>query len=163
MEKYDTGAPEKRSPEKIVLPNGLYFDEVAEQLAAGLAVTLPAKGGSMYPFVCGGRDRVVLRKTGCMVARGDIVLARVSHSMYVLHRVRSVSGRRVVLMGDANLCATEECCTDDVCGTVCEVLHGRRRVDCSSPWWRMLSHVWMSLLPVRRYLLFVLRRCGYGR
>lgn len=162
MEKDNTVTRGSGEHRKIVLPNSLFFDEVAGQLAAGLTVTLPAKGGSMYPFICGGRDAVVLRKAGG-IARGDIVLARVSPSLYVLHRVRSLSGQRVVLMGDANLHDTEECGTDDVCGTVYEVLRGGRRVDCGSWRWRMLSRLWLVLLPLRRYLLFALRRCGYGR
>ena len=143
----------------LVLDNDEFFGQVSSLLAAGQRVTLRAQGNSMFPFIAGGRDSVVLQGArGAAV--GDIVLARVPGLGYVVHRVYRVDGGWLLLMGDGNLHRTERCRACDVVGCVVRIVRGRRVVDCSSPAERMLAACWRVLLPVRRYLLWVARRCA---
>lgn len=143
----------------LVLDNDEFFSQVSSLLAAGQRVTLRAQGNSMFPFIAGGRDSVVLQGArGAAV--GDIVLARVPGLGYVVHRVYRVGGGWLLLMGDGNLHRTERCRACDVVGCVVRIVRGRRVVDCSSPAERMLAACWRVLLPVRRYLLWVARRCA---
>lgn len=48
--------------ERVTLSNDLLLSEVALMLSEGCTVTLLAKGSSMFPFIIGGCDRVVLQK-----------------------------------------------------------------------------------------------------
>lgn len=121
-------------------------------------VTIRAQGKSMYPFIRGGRDLVVLGKSED-VRVGDIVLAELPDNNYVLHRVYRVQGNELVLMGDGNLRATERCRKEHVLGKAVRIRRGDRQVDCTSGAERRKAAVWRWLLPVRRYLLYVLRLC----
>lgn len=134
------------------------IEETAKLVAEGISVTLPVKGRSMLPFIVGGRDRVILQKPGHM-RTGDVVLARVDDCRYVIHRIISISGDDIVLMGDGNLVATEHCKASDVMALATHTvndsgkmryLYTRRR--------RLLSWLWSLLLPLRRYLLPFFRR-----
>lgn len=141
---------------RVTVPNDTLFGEVARLLAAGRAVTIPTKGSSMFPFIVGGRDRVVLRAPGALRV-GDIALAR-SGRGWVLHRVVAVRPDRVTLMGDANLSLRETCRPADVCGVATAIVRPDRTVDCAARGVRCRAAVWRRLLPLRRGLLFVLRR-----
>lgn len=142
--------------DKLILDNELFFAEVERMLAEEHFVTLRSKGSSMFPFITGGRDSVVLQKSRDINA-GDIVLARIPGKGHVLHRVYKADGDRLTLMGDGNLHAKEECTKSDVAGKVTEIIRDGRHVHCSAPAeWRKAA-VWMKLLPVRRLLLCVCR------
>ena len=93
---------------KITLPNDVLLDEVARLVDEGEAVTLMTKGASMLPFIVGGRDSVLLVRPEELFP-GMIVLAYVQGGRYVLHRILSVDGTKVVLMGDGNIKGVEVC------------------------------------------------------
>ena len=130
--------------------------EVTKQLEEGHCVSLRAKGNSMYPFIVSGRDSVVLHKQR-QFCTGDIVLARIQEKGYVLHRIYRMSGDTVVLMGDGNLCATEQCRKEDISGTVLKIMRNGRIVNPASANERFKARLWRILLPLRRYMLAVCR------
>jgi len=136
----------------ITVPNDVLLGEVSSLLDKGKDVVLLAKGSSMLPFIRDGRDSVRLRKHG-QVRIGDIVLARVSTGNWVLHRVFSIDGGRIILMGDGNLKGTESCTPDDIAGTVEAIIDEKGRERTPSD-----GRVWKSLLPARRYILGIYRR-----
>lgn len=124
----------------------------------GMTVTMLVKGRSMLPFILGGHDSAVLSRPGA-VSEGDVVLARIDGSRYVLHRVMEVSDDRVVLMGDGNIRGQETCRLEDVLARADEVVDekGRhRRLD--TPSQRRKARLWRRLLPVRRWLLAIYKR-----
>ncbi|MDO4180372.1 MAG: S24/S26 family peptidase [Bacteroidales bacterium] len=143
--------------ESLVLPNEILLSEVKELLSEGHTVTLRAKGNSMFPFIRGGRDSVVLQKAG-RVQTGDIVLACLSGKRYVLHRIRSLNHEQVVLMGDGNVRGMETCRPEDIAGKVLQIIRSGRYIDCSSPAERRKVRIWQCLFPLRRYILAVYRR-----
>lgn len=147
----------KEETSELRLENNAFFTEVARILAEGHTVSLPTKGHSMFPFITGGRDSVVLRKQK-QVGKGDIVLARIPNGTHMLHRIRRIEGDTLVLMGDGNVCATEKCRREDVLGTVQKIMRNGRAVCCDSPDERRKVRLWQLLLPLRRYLLAVCRR-----
>lgn len=137
--------------EKLVLPNEVMLDEVAQLLAEGREVVIVPKGNSMLPFIHGEVDKVVLVKSEDPRV-GDIVLARFG-GRYVLHRVIRREGRNVTLMGDGNLQGTEHGTVDEVKGKVVEIItpKGRRRKP-TRGW------LWRKMLPMRRYILKIHRK-----
>ena len=132
---------------KMVLPNEQLLEEACELLKEGREVSLTPLGDSMLPFIRGGEDEVTL-KLMPHVEVGDIVLARLSDSRYVLHRVVDRNRSLLTLMGDGNLRGTESCTRDDVLGTVTSI-NGIPPGDGS---------LWRFLKPLRRVLLAIYRR-----
>lgn len=143
-------------PDSILLNNDDFFAEVAKQLEEGHSVSLWAKGNSMYPFIASGRDSVTLHKQR-QFCTGNIVLARIPGKGYVLHRIYRIQGDTVVLMGDGNLRATEQCRKEDILGTVLKIMRNGRIVCPASATERRKAWLWRILLPLRRYMLAVCR------
>ena len=135
---------------KKVLANEILLEEAGKLLNEGREVVFTPLGCSMQPFIEGGRDQVrLLRKDSVEV--GDIVLARLT-GRYVMHRVFSIDGERIVLMGDGNIAGTEQCRRQDIMGTVTAIIKEKRTVIPGKGTW------WRRLLPIRRYILAIYRR-----
>ena len=137
---------------KMVVPNEILLAEADDLLSRGIEVVLMTKGNSMLPFIRGEKDSVNLKRFGA-VKVGDIVLARIAPQRYVLHRIFSIDGDQVTLMGDGNLVGTESCRLSDILGTVTEIIRpsGKKKKVTDGSLWR-------TLLPVRRYLLWIYRK-----
>lgn len=131
------------------IANDLLLGEVCALLARGKQVKLRAKGRSMRPFICGGKDILVIAPAED-IRRGDIVLAHTAASGYVVHRVVSISGERILLAGDGNLFQHEACDRADVAGIVTAVIRNGRRRSMTSAGSRLMASGWRRLLPVRR-------------
>lgn len=145
--------PRKVSDEVIM-------SEAIRLVGEGVSVTFPVKGRSMLPFIVGGRDSVILEKP-TEIRKGDVVLAYVESDnregrRYVVHRIISLDGDRVTLMGDGNLALHEYCNRGDVCAKVSLVVkpNGKKR-SLDSFLFCFFAKVWFALLPFRRYLLWI--------
>lgn len=139
-------------PEIKYLPNDLLLGEISQILSQGKDVQLMARGSSMLPFIVGDRDSVRMRRMET-VAPGDIVLAEIRQGVYVLHRVVSIVGEEVTLMGDGNLRGCEKCRIGDIKGTVFEIVGRDNRVRKPAK-----GRLWKALKPIRRIMLAVIRR-----
>lgn len=141
-----------------VLPN----DEILHALIAlvddGQRVILPVKGNSMLPFIIGGRESVEMVKPET-IAVGDVVLAWINGSRFVVHRIIRIEGDQVQLMGDGNITAEEYCTISDVKARAEYVVtpKGRRRY-LYTPQRLCFLRFWNKLLPVRRWILAIYRR-----
>lgn len=138
--------------ETRVLPNDILLSSAEELLAEGHDVELLAKGFSMRPYLESEKDSVLLRKLDD-VQVGDVILARIAPKSYVLHRVWSVEGDDVTLMGDGNIKGKEHCRKKNVLGTVILFLKSDGRKIKPGK-----GRIWRMFLPVRRYILFA-HRC----
>ncbi len=124
----------------------------------GMQVTFPVKGYSMLPFIIGSRDSVDLVKP-VEPKVGDVVLAWVEGCRYVIHRIISIEGDQVVLMGDGNIAGVEHCTIKDVAAIAVNVVTPKgTHHSLYSPWRVRASRLWWRLLPVRRWILAVYRR-----
>ena len=139
------------------LPNDVLLGEVSRLVEGGETVTLMTKGMSMLPFIVGGRDSVVLERPGVLKA-GLIVLAYVHGDRYVLHRIVSVEGDRVTLMGDGNIRGVEVCRKEDVKAVATRIIRPSAEVDCLGADHLRKAAVWKKMLPARRLILAVYRR-----
>lgn len=124
----------------------------------GLSVTFPVNGVSMLPFIIGGEESVVLVKPSTPQI-GDIVLAWVDGNRYVVHRIISIIGDDITLMGDGNRIGHEFCKAKDIAARADYVVDakGRRRYLYSKSQ-MFFSRLWFRLLPIRRYLLAIYKR-----
>ena len=134
--------------DKWTLPNEILLGEVAAVMQEGREAVIIPTGNSMLPFIRGGVDRVVLRRKPA-VAVGDIALVKIG-DRYILHRIISRKGDALTLMGDGNVRGTEACRTEDVIGTVAEIIHPSGRVRIPGN-----GCVWRALKTLRRFLLAI--------
>ena len=132
--------------------------EAIRLVSEGVCVTLPVNGRSMLPFIIGGRESVILgRPDGAQV--GDVVLAWVDGTRYVVHRIIRIDGDRVTLMGDGNIAGTEHCTVGDLKARATHVVDADGRThELSNRWRRLAARLWFWLRPVRRYILAIYRR-----
>lgn len=141
----------------VSVPNLQLLAEAKEQLLRGNVVTLHAKGRSMEPFIIDGD--IVELKSQQTYHPGDVVLACVHSGKYVLHRVISITGRQVQLMGDGNKLSSEMSEMDQLFGKVIAVYKtDGRKIDYNSHAQMLKGRVWVKLKPARRLLLGTWRR-----
>lgn len=145
--------------ERRVMDNEILLGKVRSSLAEGKQVRLRAKGDSMRPSIYSGDVLVIAPAKD--FGRYDVVLAGVDGERYVVHRVVDISGSRIILMGDANLYAREECRREDVYGLVASVVHDGRELDINSAKERFKAYCRCLILPLRRirYRLGSRRKC----
>ena len=138
--------------------NAILLPEVVKFLNEGKTVTLRLKGYSMRPFLENNRDKALLVKPS-KIAVGDPVLAEISPKHYVLHRIIKIEGNDVTLMGDGNL-GVEYCKKENIVGAVIGFYRkDRKNLDRTDGWkWKLYSKVWMTLRPLRMYLLAFYRK-----
>ena len=133
------------------------IEEAIRLAREGVRVTFPVKGQSMLPFIIGGKESVILRRSG-EIDVGDVVLAWVDGNRYVIHRIIRIDGDRITLMGDGNL-TTEHCMLSDIKARVTHVVSADNKERDLHNRWRMLAaRLWYWLRPVRRYLLAIYKR-----
>ncbi len=144
--------------QSISFKNEDFLPEVLRLVNEGHTVTLPLRGVSMRPFLEDGRDKALLTKAR-KPKIGDPVLAIIDKRYYVLHRVVSIEGDKVTLLGDGNL-TPERCTMSDIVASVVGFYRkGSRQLDSvEGRKWKTYSWIWARLRPVRRWLLAFYRR-----
>ena len=134
------------------------IEEAIRLVEDGVSVTLPVNGNSMLPFIIGGKESVILQKPEALQV-GDVVLAWVEGDRYVVHRIISIDGDKVTLMGDGNLIGTERCKLNDIKAVATHVVDAKEKIhDLNNRWRQMAAKVWYGVRPIRRYILAIYRR-----
>ena len=153
--------------EKMVIDNDTFFADVLEVLRKGKRVTIPVKGFSMLPFIRGSKDLVVLEQAGDVLKADDIVLFHIGPEdggRYVMHRILSIDGDAVDIMGDGVPEAHEHVTRSQILAKAVEIIRGgKRSVDPYAPCQLRMVHFWQWLRPVRRYILFIYRHLPWNR
>ena len=141
------------------LANNIVIKDAIALVREGRRVVLPVKGFSMNPFIIGDRESVELVSPHQPLKVGDVVLAWVNGTHYVVHRIIGIDGDKVTLMGDGNIAGVEHCTTDEVAAVAEYVVapNGKRRYLYASGRMRF-ARLWGRLLPVRRWILAIYRR-----
>lgn len=135
--------------------NSIFVSGILKLIGEGHSVKMTIKGRSMRPFIEHNRDQVVLVKIDGFSV-GDVVLAKTIEKGYVIHRISKLDETQCVLRGDGNL-DEEHCEKEDIVAKVSSVVRKGHNYDTNGKIWRAYSWCWVSLLPVRRYLLAAYR------
>lgn len=148
----------KTETRTIEIPNAVLIPEIIKYLEQGHTVTLPLKGFSMRPFLESNRDMALLTSPK-NIKVGDPVLAEIAPKQYVLHRIISINGERVTLLGDGNL-TPEYCLLSNIKASIDGFYRkGRKKLDrTDGRKWKLYSKIWITLRPLRRWLLAFYRR-----
>ena len=152
---------------KMTINNDTFFADVLQVLCQGKRVTIPVKGFSMLPFIRGGKDLVVLEHAGDVLKADDIVLFHIGPEdggRYVMHRILSIDGDAVDIMGDGVPYNHEHVQRNQILAKAVEIVrNGKRSVDPYAPGQLRLVRFWQWLRPVRRYILFIYRHLPWNR
>ena len=139
--------------EKLSISPAEYFAAVSPAITAGETAVFTVTGGSMLPFLGGGRDRVVIHAVDySSLRRGDIVLVKAAEDRYLLHRVIQIKNDGFVTRGDWNPSDDGEFPPEALFARVISVLRKGRTIDTSSPLWRAAGMLWNALFPLRPLL-----------
>ena len=130
------------------------FPIIEELLAMDRQAIFTVKGRSMLPFIGDNRDQVVLdKKDSSNLKVGDIILFKNKYNNYILHRIYSISQDGYLTIGDGNLHFDEYVKSNQIIGVVIKIVRKNKEIDCNSKYWKLIFHLWMKLLPIRRTLL----------
>ena len=137
--------------------DALILSEAIRLVNDGIEVIFPVNGRSMRPFIEGGRDSVLLVNPESIKPM-DVVLARVGDGHYVVHRILSIEGECVTLMGDGNLQGREACECKEIYAKVTHVVTPNgKKILLYTPFRHFVQKLWVKVLPVRKYLLKLYR------
>lgn len=138
---------------KIVSTHDL-FPIIEELLAIDRQAIFTIKGTSMLPFIGDNRDSVVLEKRNFNnLKKGDIILFQYDNGKYILHRIYNTSKEGYQTIGDGCIFFDEWIRYDQVKGVVTKIVRKGKEINCNSIKWKIISSLWMRLLPIRKYLL----------
>ncbi len=134
-----------------ILANDILLGEICTLLLEGKSIKLRPKGKSMRPFILENKDQLVISPPDNL-RKGDIVLARIDGSRYVIHRIINIKENRFLLMGDGNLFGYEQCSREEIFGVVEYIIRNEQKICQRSIKARGLAFVWRMLLPFRHFI-----------
>ena len=138
------------------------LDNIELLVAVGQSFELHVKGYSMLPMLGFGDDVIIVRRIDTEEdIVGRIAMFRGAQNQIIVHRVLTVTNGVVVLRGDGNIVQTEQCQRGEIIGVVDKVRReGGKVVDCTTPRWKRMERLWLSLPRwIRGKMLAVMRRC----
>ncbi|MCX7709016.1 MAG: S24/S26 family peptidase [Clostridia bacterium] len=123
---------------------------VKDILKSGGSTRITVTGMSMVPFLRENIDSVELSPISFeMISLGDIVMVLRDTGEYVLHRVLRKEKDCFFMIGDAQHWIEGPLRPDQLVAGVTAVCRRNTRIDCSATAWRLLSMLWIYMLPLR--------------
>lgn len=146
--------PGERIKENII-PASEWIATVKPLLDEGYELKISPSGLSMYPFLVGGRDEVILRSTAQKPpVRGDIALYSRADGIHILHRVHHVKNEAYYMLGDAQTWVEGPIAKENVHAVAVSVVRKNRIISCDSFYLKCLVHIWLILRPVRPFIIW---------
>lgn len=140
--------------EKRFISESILFEEIKKQLVIGRQAAFTVTGMSMWPFLCHGRDQVVIRQLGREPLKvGDIILFQTKNQKYILHRITKIKDGKIQTTGDGNDYHDEWITKECVVAKVDHVIRKDQKILSKDPKWRAFSYIWMKLFFVRKFLI----------
>ncbi|MBQ7506815.1 MAG: S24/S26 family peptidase [Lachnospiraceae bacterium] len=125
--------------------------DVEELLGEGKVIQIPLTGLSMYPFLIGGRDKVILEPASENDAfrKGEVLLYRRAGSILVLHRLIRQDEKGLYMCGDNQSEIEGPLMRKQIRGRMVGfVRKGKERSVAYVPY-RLLTGLWRVFLPLR--------------
>lgn len=142
----------------------ILFAEVRQQLKEGNKAKVRVSGMSMWPFLCHGRDFVILKAvTSDQVKIGDIVLLQKPDGSYLLHRVTNIKENQIQTTGDHLIYRDGWFSRDSIIGMADSIVRKEKEISCGNPWWKSVMGIWRICFPIRGILVSVLYRISKFR
>ena len=139
-----------------------YLDTLKEAVEKGHECSMLLTGGSMEPFLVGGRDTIWFRSPKEKLRRGDMVFFQRESGQYVMHRIRWVKEEGLYIIGDNQTETEGPVEPSRVFAVVFQVRRKGKILTPRSFWWRFFRSVWLTVIPLRRGLIGFYRRMHRG-
>ena len=110
------------------------------------------RGLSMLPLLRQGRDVVVIEKPKEELKKYDVVLFHRQTGQYVLHRILKKKDGKYWIVGDNNVTG-EMVSEEQILGILTSVKRGERTVKITDWDYRLYTHLWCDVYPVRFLVL----------
>lgn len=139
------------------IPNDLFFNWVEDEIAEGHSVRFRLKGVSMYPFIRGDKDEIILFPCSSKELNPmDVVLFKYK-GRHLLHRIIRREGNLLTIQGDGSYVTKEVCMVDDVIGKVQTIIRPSGKVISVESWkWKLLSYIWIRMGILKNPILRIL-------
>ena len=113
----------------------------------------------MYPLFYPGRDEAIIEPVDPSdLRRGDVALYRRRQSILVLHRIYKIREQKFYMVGDNQSEIEGPLDSDQFLGRLCGFVHNGHTISVKNPLYRILSSLWLSMLPVRPVVYRTTRR-----
>lgn len=146
--------PDEKPGKIKIIDSKEYLGAVKDLVLSGRTVSLTVTGGSMTPFLAGGRDRVFLSPVTAPLRKGNVVMYTRPNGQYILHRIVRVRECSVFdIAGDAQ---TEIECgvrREQIFAKVTSIERKGKRISPPSFFWFFFAHIWIRLIPARKKII----------
>lgn len=139
--------------EERVIDTREYVSVLRKIAEEGKVVSMRIAGSSMSPFLCHNRDYIYFTKPDRELRKGDMVFYQRDSGQYVMHRICRVRPEGYYLIGDAQTQIEGPLRRDQIFARIIRVKRGGQILEAGDFWWEFFEHVWIRLLPVRRFLV----------
>ena len=129
-----------------------YEELIREVLATGGEFRLYPHGTSMLPLLRQGIDSVALRSLDRPPRKFDILFYKRQDGSYILHRVKEVTDKGLVLWGDNHTMLEYGITEENIIGYAARVFRGDKELDCQSLRYNLYLWLW-QFKAIRRVLL----------
>jgi hypothetical protein len=133
-------------------------------LKKGHRLKISPHGYSMYPFLIGDRDEVVLKIPNKELKTGDVVLYRRSNGLHVLHRIHHINEKGYYMIGDSQTEVEGPLKRDQIIAIAETLIRKGKEIPCHNKKYRVLFKVWMKLKILRPVIIktwLKLRKISY--
>lgn len=135
------------------------FFNIEQLLRDGNTIKLKPQGYSMYPLFYPGRDEAIIEPVDPSdLRRGDVALYRRRQSILVLHRIWKIREQKFYMVGDNQSEIEGPLDSDQFLGRLCGFVRNGHTISVKNPLYRILSSLWLRMLPVRPVVYRTTRR-----
>ncbi|MBE5892148.1 MAG: hypothetical protein E7286_02070 [Lachnospiraceae bacterium] len=139
-----------------------YISTLRELTEEGREVGLTISGSSMSPFLIHERDYICFKKPDRELRRGDMVFYQRETGQFVMHRILKVKPEGYYIIGDAQMEIEGPLRREQIFAVVTRVKRKDKWIQKGNFWWEFFEHVWLHIIPMRRYIMwFYVRVRGF--
>ena len=124
---------------------------IEEILAENGEVTFSPAGTSMLPLLRSKKDTIVIKKTDGKLKKYDVPLYRRADGSFVLHRVVGINSDGYIMCGDNQTDREYSIKDEQIIALMSSFYRRGKHIDCSSCGYRIYSHIWVFIMPMRRF------------
>lgn len=133
-----------------IIPATEWMAAIKPLLDDGLTLKISPSGLSMYPFLVGGRDVVLLRSAETKkLRRGDITLYSREDGLHVLHRIHHIKNNEYYMLGDAQTGIEGPIARKNIHAVAAAVVWRNTQIGCNDFILRLLTQTWLTIRPLR--------------
>ena len=145
----------KQELEKDYIPADSWIPVFLDMLKEGKQIKICPEGFSMYPYLIGDRDEVILEMAKHPYHKGDIVLYRRDSGIYVLHRVYRVDKKKdeYYMLGDSQKWIEGPLRRNQLIAIAVTLIRNKKEISVESFWYKVSYKLWLLLRVFRMPLI----------